>query len=68
MRGFLLLSASVVFGAALLLPLLLPLSSQPSWLLPSEDSYHALLLPLLLPVLFIFIYVNWLGLKLFRHN
>ena len=33
-----------------------------------NDWYYAYLLPLSLPVMVIAVYVNWLGLKFFRHN
>lgn len=33
-----------------------------------QDEYYSLLLPLLLPVALAFVYLNWLGMKLYRHN
>jgi hypothetical protein len=33
-----------------------------------NDRYYCLLIPLLIPVTVIVVYMNWLGLKIFRHN
>ena len=33
-----------------------------------RDNYYCLLIPLMVPVTTCFIYMNWLGLKLYRHN
>ncbi len=33
-----------------------------------EDYFYSLLIPLLIPVAIVTIYLNWLGLKFFRHN
>ncbi|XXQ30596.1 Dolichol phosphate-mannose biosynthesis regulatory protein [Plasmodiophora brassicae] len=33
-----------------------------------DDHYYSLLVPLCAPVLASTVYVNWLGLKLFRHS
>ena len=40
----------------------------PARIVPESAEYYTLLVPLLLPVGFFFVYTNWLGLKLFRHN
>ena len=34
----------------------------------SEDRYYCLLVPLSIPITLLAIYLNWMGLKLFRHN
>lgn len=34
----------------------------------AEDWYYVLLIPLLAPVMVVFAYSNWLGMKFFRHN
>ena len=33
-----------------------------------QDYYYSFLVPLLLPVSILTIYLNWLGMKFFRHN
>lgn len=33
-----------------------------------RDNYYCLLVPLTLPVSIIMVFVNWLGMKFFRHN
>ena len=33
-----------------------------------SDQYYTLLAPLLIPVVLMSTYLNWLGLKFFRHN
>ncbi len=45
-----------------------PPSSAPflSWL--AQDDYFRFLVPATLPVTLVFVYLNWMGLKLFRHN
>jgi len=71
LRAYLLLAASL---ALLLCAIsvgvlkLLPLSD--AWLLRAlqEDDYYCLLVPLLLPVAILFVYINWIGYKLYRHN
>lgn len=32
------------------------------------DYYYCLLIPLTLPASVVFVFINWLGLKIFRHN
>ncbi len=34
----------------------------------AEDRYYCLLIPLSIPVTLLAVYLNWVGLKLFRHN
>lgn len=34
----------------------------------AEDRHYCLLVPGLLPVGFLFVLLNWLGLKYFKHN
>ena len=33
-----------------------------------DDEYYCYLLPLLIPITIIAVYLNWLGLKFFKHN
>jgi len=33
-----------------------------------QDSFYRYLLPLTLPVVLLTVYINWVGLKMFRHN
>jgi phosphatidylinositol glycan anchor class Y biosynthesis protein len=71
-RGYLLILVSVLgLCAHLYATILSKLLPTPSslWLAAiSQDTFYCYLIPLLLPIFFIFIYFNWLGLKLFRHN
>ena len=71
-RGYLLLAASMLFLLVNLFTIvvskLMPISDQP-WIAAVQlDTYYCLLLPLLFPIALVAIYLNWLGLKLFRHN
>jgi hypothetical protein len=34
----------------------------------ARDQYYSFLVPLILPVLLVAVYLNWFGLKLFRHS
>ena len=71
-RAYLLLAASLAFlllhvvtlGVSKWLPM-----SDVEWIrVLQQDEYYSLLLPLLLPVALAFVYLNWLGMKLYRHN
>jgi hypothetical protein len=71
-RAYLLLAASVSFlllhvvtlGVIKWMPV-----SDTEWIrVLQQDEYYSLLLPLLLPVGLAFVYLNWLGMKLYRHN
>jgi hypothetical protein len=46
----------------------MPETGQPvlDWM--RRDRYYTFLAPLLLPVAILAVYLNWVGLKLFRHN
>jgi len=80
LRGYLLLGASLCVLVAFLSVVSLKLLSPP--LVASDassplvvllaalqaDDYYVFLVPMLLPVGIVFVYVNWLGLKLYRHN
>ena len=71
-RGYMLLAASVMFLLVnvftLVIAKMLPLSSV-GWIAAvQQDEFYCLLLPCLMPVALLFVYLNWLGMKLYRHN
>jgi hypothetical protein len=74
LRGYLLLAASLSLLAVALsvvLLKLLPSFDQHShpWLRALQaDEYYVMLVPLMLPVAIVFVYANWMGMKLYRHN
>ena len=47
---------------------LMPISANPWIAAVQQDQFYSLLLPCLLPVALLFVYLNWLGMKLYRHN
>jgi hypothetical protein len=53
---------------ALVVSKFMPLTGNPilDWI--KEDYYYSSLLMVMIPVTVIFVYLNWLSLKFFRHN
>ena len=70
--GWLLLIATLLFFAAIVYMLVVSKLLPPTghWLLDwvREDTYYCLLVPNTIVVTVFTIYLNWLGLKFFRHN
>eukprot|EP01006_Ploeotia_vitrea_P060627 TRINITY_DN76247_c0_g1_i1.p1 TRINITY_DN76247_c0_g1~~TRINITY_DN76247_c0_g1_i1.p1 ORF type:complete len:135 (+),score=35.27 TRINITY_DN76247_c0_g1_i1:66-470(+) len=71
-RGWTLMVAVLLFFAgsmyAIVVSKMMP--TKEHWLLRAvaEDTYYCLLVPLLIPSTFFAVYLNWLGLKFFRHS
>jgi phosphatidylinositol glycan anchor class Y biosynthesis protein len=74
LRGYLLLAASLSLLAVALSVVLLKLlpsfeqQTHPWFHALQSDEYYVLLMPLMLPVAIVFVYANWMGMKLYRHN
>jgi len=74
LSGYLLLAASLsllVVALSVVLLKLLPSFDQQShpWFRALQvDEYYVMLVPLMLPVAIVFVYANWMGMKLYRHN
>ena len=68
-----LVAAGIIFGAVMLTWLAAPLfdgDELESWGLAwmQEYRFHCLLIPVTVPITLVAVFLNWLSLKLFKHN
>lgn len=70
--GYLLIALTGMFFLvtfySLVLSKVLPTPGHPLFEWVAQDAYYTLLVPLLIPLTILTVFINWLGLKLFRHN